>query len=99
MCYFVMTRGWNQYRRNERNALFNDALDAFYLQLYDVDHLDSARGNPFPLLFPISSNVYIPWTYISILTSLNKYKLTNSYFHTAPQNGTLCDWTGLGIVI
>ena len=47
----------------ERNGLFNDALNTFYLQLYGVrhmvkDHSDSERGNPLPpygLLFPISS--------------------------------------------
>ena len=41
----------------EGHVLFNDALDTFYLRLYDVghmvkDHSDSERGN----LFPISSN-------------------------------------------
>ena len=48
----------------ERNVLFNDALNTFYLRLYGVrhmvkDHSDSERGNPLPphgLLFPISSN-------------------------------------------
>ena len=45
------------------NALFNDALDTFYLRLYGVGHMvkdysDSERGNPLPphrLLFSISS--------------------------------------------
>ena len=45
------------------HALFNDALNTFYLRLYDVrhmgkDHSDSDRGNPLPphgLPFPISS--------------------------------------------
>ena len=45
------------------NVSFNDALNTFYLQLYDVghmvkDHSDSERGNPLPphgLLFLISS--------------------------------------------
>ena len=42
----------------ERNILFNDALNTFYLRLYGVrhmvkDHSDSEEGNP--LLFPISS--------------------------------------------
>ena len=37
--------------RKEGNVLFNDALNTFYLQLYDVrhmvkDHSDSDRGNP-----------------------------------------------------
>ena len=48
------------------NALFNDALNTFYLRLYGVghmvkDHSDSERGNPLPphrLLFSISSKGY-----------------------------------------
>ena len=47
----------------ERNVLFNDALNTFYLQLYGVRHMvknhsDSEIGNPLPphgLLFPIIS--------------------------------------------
>ena len=40
--------------RKEGNILFNDALNTFYLRLYDVrhmvkDHSDSERGNPLPL--------------------------------------------------
>ena len=50
----------------EKNVLFNDALNTFYLLLYDVghmvkDHSDSEGGNPLPphgLLFPISSKGY-----------------------------------------
>ena len=46
-----------------RNVLFNDTLNTFYLQLYGVrhmvkDHSDSEKGNPLPphmLLFPINS--------------------------------------------
>ena len=49
--------------RKEGNDLFNDALNAFYLQLYGVrhmvkDHSDSEKGNLLPphmLLFPINS--------------------------------------------
>ena len=49
--------------RKERNALFNDALNTFYLRLYGVghmvkDHSDRVRGIPHPphgLLFMISS--------------------------------------------
>ena len=45
------------------NVLFNDALNTFYLRLYDIrrmvkNHSDRERGNPLPphrLLFPISS--------------------------------------------
>ena len=48
----------------ERNALFNDALNTFYLRLYGVghmvkDHSDSEKGNPLPpyrLLLSINSN-------------------------------------------
>ena len=40
-------------RERERNVLFNDALNTFYLRLYGVrhmvkDHSDSERGNPLP---------------------------------------------------
>ena len=53
---------WRE-RERERNVLFNDALNTFYLRLYGVrhmvkDHFDSEKGNPLPphrLLFPISS--------------------------------------------
>ena len=49
--------------RKERNVLFNDALNTFYLRLYGVrhmvkDHSDSEKGNPLPphrLLFTINS--------------------------------------------
>ena len=50
---------WRNWK--EGNVLFNDALNTFYLWLYDVtqmDHSDSERGNPLlphGLLFPISS--------------------------------------------
>ena len=47
----------------EGSVLVNDALNTFYLQLYDVkhmgnDHSESEKGNPPPphrLLLPISS--------------------------------------------
>ena len=37
----------------EKNVLFNDALNTFYLRLYGVrhmvkDHSDSEKGNPLP---------------------------------------------------
>ena len=49
--------------RKEGDALFNDALNTFYLRLYGIrymvkDHSDSERGNPLPphrLLFLINS--------------------------------------------
>ena len=41
----------NGIRERERNVLFNDALNTFYLRLYGVrhmvkDHSDSEKGNP-----------------------------------------------------
>ena len=50
-------------RERERNVLFNDALNTFYLQLYGIrhmvkDHSDSEKGNPLPphrLLLSINS--------------------------------------------
>ena len=53
----------NKVGRKERNVLFNDTLNTFYLRLYGVrhmvkDHSDSEKGNPLPphrLLFPINS--------------------------------------------
>ena len=61
---------WNEEsvnRMKEGNVLLNDALNTFYLRLYDVgrvvkDHSDSERENPLPphgLLFPISSKLFI----------------------------------------
>ena len=51
------------FRERERNVLFNDALNTFYLRLYGVrhmvkDHSDSEKGNPLPphrLLLSINS--------------------------------------------
>ena len=50
-------------QERERNVLFNDALNTFYLWLYGIghmvkDHSDSERGNPLPphrLLLSINS--------------------------------------------
>ena len=50
-------------KERERNVLFNDALNTFYLQLYGVrhmvkDHSDSEKENPLPphrLLLSINS--------------------------------------------
>ena len=62
--------GWNKQigfykylHLRERNVLFNDALNTFYLRLYGVrhmvkDHSDSEKGNPLPphrLLLSINS--------------------------------------------
>ena len=51
------------YWTSEKNVLFNDALNTFYLRLYGVrhmvkDHSDSEKGNPLPphrLLLSINS--------------------------------------------
>ena len=59
----LVSGGYHCYTRKEGNALFNDALNTFYIRLYGVghmvkDHSDSERGNPLPphgLLFPINS--------------------------------------------
>ena len=50
-------------RKKERNVLFNDALNTFYIRLYGVrrmvkDHSDSEKRNPLPphrLLLSISN--------------------------------------------
>ena len=65
VCLFVCFGVFNFFYLDvrERNVLFNDALNTFYLRLYAVrhmvkDHSDSEKGNPLPphrLLFPISS--------------------------------------------
>ena len=71
---FACFRGWmgvynclplkvNLQGKRERNVLFNDALNTFYLRLYGVrhmvkDHSDSEKGNPLPphrLLLSINS--------------------------------------------
>ena len=75
-CYFYMEKGTQKgtlllycdapRQWKEGNALFNDALNTFYLRLYGVrhmvkDHSDSEKGNPLPphgLLFPINSKFF-----------------------------------------
>ena len=62
-------------RERERNVIFNDALNTFYLRLYGVrhmvkDHSDSEKGNPLSphrILFPINSkgNTYHGLCYTS----------------------------------
>ena len=55
-------------RERERNVLFNDALNTFYLRLYGVrhmvkDHSDSEKGNPLPPYNSKGSFIYtIPQT-------------------------------------
>ena len=64
-CYAENTSVGN--RRKEWNVLFNNALNTFYLRLYDVrhmvkDHSDSEKGNQLPphrLLFRISKGSFI----------------------------------------
>ena len=54
---------WILYCERERNVLFNDALNTFYLQLYGIrhmvkDHSESEKGNLLPphrLLLSINS--------------------------------------------
>ena len=51
LCFFVGRETCLLER--ERNVLFNDALNTFYLRLYGVrhmvtDHSDSEKGNPLP---------------------------------------------------
>ena len=66
MIVFGLTYKLGIFLWKEKSVLFNDALNTFYLLLYDVghivkDHSDSERGNPLPphgLLFPISSKGY-----------------------------------------
>ena len=62
--------GVSTYLLKERNVLFNDILNTFYLWLYDVrnmvkDDSDSKRGNLLPpfhgLLFPVSSKISFIW--------------------------------------
>ena len=56
------SKGQKQIKR-ERNVLFNDAFNTFYLRLYGVrhmvkDHSDSEKGTPLPphrLLLSINS--------------------------------------------
>ena len=65
-----MIAGFITSGERERNVLFNDALNTFYLRLYGVrhmvkDHSDSEKGNPLPphrLLFPINSKDYFIFT-------------------------------------
>ena len=54
-------------RERERNVLFNDALNTFFLRLYGVRHMvkdysDSEKGNMVPphrLLLSINSKVFL----------------------------------------
>ena len=57
-------------RERERNVLFNDALNTFYLRLYGIrhmvkDHSDNKKGNPLPphrLPLLINSKVFFIFT-------------------------------------
>ena len=62
-------------RERERNVLFNDALNTFYLRLYGVrhmvkDHSDSEKGNP-----------------LSPHRLLSSIKSKGSFICTIPQTG------------
>ena len=51
MCWHVLFLVEDFKGERERNILFNDALNTFYLRLYGVthmvkDHSDSEKGNP-----------------------------------------------------
>ena len=62
-----MVKDHSDSEKRERNVLFNDALNTFYLRLYGVrhmvkDHSDSEKGNPLPPhrpLFQINSKVFL----------------------------------------
>ena len=71
----------SQILRKEGNALFNDALNTFYLQLYGVkhmvkDHSDSDKGNLLPPLH-------------GLLFSINS---KGSFICTIPQTGLHIPW-------
>ena len=61
--YLLVKRQMYLARERERNFLYNDTLNTFYLRLYGVrhmvkDHSDSEKGNPLPphrLLLSINS--------------------------------------------
>ena len=53
VCRDVFTSFISEMGERERNVLFNDTLNTFYLRLYGVrhmvkDHSDSEKGNPLP---------------------------------------------------
>ena len=64
----IWSRPLRRDRKEGRNVLFNDTLNTFYLQLYDVEHMvknhsDCKTGNPAPSLdglhFPTSKEYFI----------------------------------------
>ena len=69
MQHLITTVFCNQERRKEGNVLFNDALNTFYLRLYDVghmveDHSDSERGRKEGnILFNDALNTFYLWLY------------------------------------
>ena len=68
-------------RERERNVLFNDALNTFYLRLYGVrhmvkDHSDIEKGNPLPphrLLLSINSK--------GLLYAPSQHRITHTTYH------------------
>ena len=70
-------------REREKNVLFNDALNTFYLRLYGVrhmvkDHSDSEKGNPLP-----------PYIYMHTYIQIN----TRARAHTQQQQQQQHTWT------
>ena len=69
----------NTETEKEGNVLFNDALNTFYLRLYDVEHMvkdhsDSERGNPLPphgLLVPYRIPFSCIYIYIHVSQCLS----------------------------
>ena len=65
-------------RERERNVLFNDALNTFYLRLYGVRHMvkddsDSEKGNPLP---PLGYSYRLT---ASVLLYAPSYRQDNTY--------------------
>ena len=90
----------NQERKRERNVLFNDALNTFYLRLYGVrhmvkDHSDSEKENP--LLYRLTARVllYAPShrqdnTYLSLCyTSRGALAGTRNSSMSPPHEGSI----------
>ena len=77
----------------ERNVLFNDALNTFYLRLYGVrhmvkDHSDSEKGNPLPphrLLLSINSKGSFKHTVTYHFSDLQEVYSGNRQIHTKCQ--------------
>ena len=81
-------------RERERNVLFNDALNTFYLRLYGVrhmvkDHSDSEKGNPLPphrLLLSINSK----GSFICTIPQTG-YHIPRPLLHQSWSTGYICE--------